>query len=319
MHENVYLDPLNDHITTSSFAVERHEVSDKIAHYRKHPLELKILFAICFSAPIFFIGIMWGLHYFNYLVIAISFIGIIIFYFYVKELTSEVISLLLCEKKGWVYNPDPDYARGKRLARLFPDIFDRGDPELRKVDKQIWGTLGHDASIHFWSGMFHYERDADHDHAFTKPDRMDFGMFRTKQQTFVKPVFIIEIGDVIPYSFSLFRHGSERDMKTGSAEFNDNFRIIMHDKGKHAKTHIANILTPAIIVRLIDFAGELPIDCITFQHNCMVVLFDKDVWGPKYTNFVRRVEIDERDIHAFDKLVKHMTELPLEMRKYLHG
>ena len=318
MHERVYLDPLNDHITTSSFATERQEVADKIAHYRKHPFELKLLLAICVATPVFFIGVMTGLHYFNVLIILVSLVGLLFFIFYLKELKEDVIQLLLCEKYGWAYNPTPDYDRAYRFAKLFPDIFDRGDPDLRKVDNQIWGTLGKDESIHFWSGIFHYEEKEGESELKTKYDWMKYTSFG-KNDTDIcdKPVFIIELHKMLPYSFSLYSYGLERDMKTESMEFNNKYRIILHDKHKDSKHHVTKVLSPSVIVRLVEFADELSIDCISFQHNCMVVLFNQEVWEPKYTNFIRKAEIDERDVHSFDKLIKHMSELPIEMRKYL--
>lgn len=303
MQEKIFLDPLNDYVTSSSFAAERQAVADKINHYIKHPFEVKVLFAICCAAPIFVIGVFAGLHYVNYFVIVISFVGLVLFYFYMRGLQEEVILLLLCEKKGWVYNPDPDYGRANKLAHLFPDVFNRGDRELRKVDNQIWGTFGKEDKCSFWSCMFHFEQ---------QDSRYDI-----QGDAYDKPVFVFELPVILPVHFSLFSNGLHTDVKTESIEFNNKYRIILQDKGKHAHASVVKILSPSVIVRLMEFADTYAVDCISFNHNCMVVLFNTQVWKAQYTNFVNRVAIDERDTKNFDHLLEQLTELTQTIRQYM--
>lgn len=342
MHETIIADPLNEDVTTRVFTEKRQALMEKVESYRRDPFYLRIIIACLFIIPviIYFFVIMSSFSVLYILVLLAA--GLVFYYAHVMELQREVILHLLCERYNWVFDPEKNHIRALRFSLLFPDVFDRGDPKLKHVDNQIWGSAGEKKPISFWSGTFHYEVNDKYDEwGIKRPDDSAEAFLQhtgipgivsnlltgrsaihaTAQErnstAYDKQVFILELGRFIPSSFSLVTYGKRRDMETESVHFNRKFKILLHTHSKESKQHIIQALSPSVQVRLIDLAETLPIDCITFQHNCMVVLFKQEVWHPKHTNFFKSVTIDERDVRLFDDVLNDMIALPLEMHRYL--
>lgn len=311
MDEQTFADPLNDHITESSFADEREKVVKQIKDLRAHPYVAKVLLAASILLTLFCIHLYFTVKDFDYSFILFSLTPTIIIIGYIYTLQNAAIWYLLCEKHNWVFNPEKNFERPERLAKLFPDIFNRGllnkdgkekkdNEKYTSLHNQVWGKIGTGESINFWSCIFHSDQHSS-----------GSGLY---DQT----AFVIELDDFIPVSFSLFRKGEKSTIQTESVEFNKLFKIKSHEDNNTTEQQIIKALSPSVQVRLIDFANKFSLDCIAFQDKYMVILFEGKVWEAKHTNFYKNVTIDERDIKRFDDLLKEMVALPLEMRKYVN-
>ena len=325
MHERVFSDPLNDHITESSFAEERQQFVAILDLYRKHPQLIQLLFMLSVLTPVltltFIIVFNWYNSFFIYLII-FSIIPGVLFYYKVTSIQNDLLLYPLCVKNGWVFKPKRDFDRARRMAHLFPYVFARGDVQYRRLENQMWGTLGKEPPVNFWSGIFTYElQETDPNQKMIKEVTDIKSMFiphvSRDQNVNQLAVFILELDKAIPCAFSLSRYGSRRDLQTESIAFNETFRIRTHHVSKHTQTQIMQVLSPSVQVRLVDFANEVELDSITFEHNCMVILCRDTFWETKHTSFFKNVTIDERDLKLFDDLLTEMSELPLEMRKFL--
>jgi hypothetical protein len=336
MSETFFADPLNEEITSDSFSEERQRLVNQVASYRKSPLSKRLLWVFVFLMPLIIILCVMTRAVEAGIIVFIVVIGCVFYYSQMMEFQREVITMLLCEAHGWVLNPNEDHYRALKLGALFPDIFDRGDPDKRNVDNQIWGTFGKDNSINFWSAIFYYEVNETYDENGEKNtiplaplvenslvatlfDKFVSGKSQTGSESnyFNKQVFVFQLAKNLPTGFLLTRKGRQRTFKTESVEFNKAFHILSNDESKQARLQILQILSPSVQVRLTDFTEKFDLDSIEFQENCMIVLFNDRVWEAKYTNFFRRVTIDERDVKRFEDLLSDMTSLPLEIEKFV--
>lgn len=310
MDERQFPDPLNDTITTSSFQNEIRALKEKALLLYAYP-RLPLIFMFCAGVVsvttliyLFFIkAYIDGLLFF-------LFLPQLLFYFYIKSLEKDLLLQLLCERNQWVFNPKTHVSRANKLSKLFPEAFDRGHSPV--VDDQIWGTLTEKDANAFWSGTFTYTT----------------GEGRSSS-THEKYAFILELNKKLPSTFTLLRYGFDtenlslsrltmkRDLKTESEAFNKLFKIQSNEDSLSYEQKILTALSPSVQVRLIDFAEKFSLDCITFKHNCMIILFAHNPWEAKHTNFFKRVMIDERDVKHFHQLMKDMTALPSEMIRFL--
>lgn len=325
MHEKVFADPLNEHITTSSFAEERSSVVEKVENLRKYRYLLQALFVLSIIAPAWYILVLTrerALSIFNAIFFTfIGFFGMALLNYALRSLQDDLVLYLLCEKNNWVCNPAHDKSRPQRMAQLFPHVFERGFRDSWRFDNQIWGMIGKNEQISFWCCNFYYELPSNTNYQYM---RNRIPLDRSDMQ---KTVFVLELVDIIPYTFELkiraayknesnvYKSGT--DLKTESVDFNERIDVKIPGASKETKRQVLHVLSPSVQVRLVDFVKKYPIESITFQHNCMVVVFEGLIWETKHTNFLKRVMIDERDLKSFDSLFKSMIELPLEMRKYL--
>jgi hypothetical protein len=289
-----YDDPLNEDINTIYFADAQKEMLNKVNGYRSMQFGLTLLLIFFAVLPIVSI---WSFIIFkavNVYLFVFSFIPFFGFYAYIKKLQNELFIYLLCEKKNWAFNPATETVRADKLATLFPDVFKRG--ETHELDDQIWGAIDYGKETDFWSGTFSYTGE---------------------RQEYPQSAFIIKLDAILACEFTLYRWGSKSTIRTESEKFNELFKIFTIDDKKSTELQIIKVLSPSIQVRLIDFATRYSLDCIAFERNCMIVLFSKQFWQAKHTNFFKSINIDQKDLQLYEGMIQDMIELPSEMIKYL--
>jgi len=298
MEDRQFLDPLNENVSLLSFAAYNKALLQKVENYRKNPSVIKLLLVACLFFLIIWSGGWVLLKAYDPRILIIGFLPLFFYYSYIKKLENEVILYLLCERNNWAFNSVKSTYRAQGLMNLFPQVLDRG--KQQEIYNQIWGSLGNNKKNGFWSGIFSYVLSSGRN-----------------SKRYEKTVFIIQMNKPLTCSFSLFRSGYRDSIKTESEEFNKLYRIRNHEKSGSSEEEIIKALSPSVQVRLIDFAKKFSLDCISFQDNCMTVLFNGKVWKVKHTNFFKSVTIDARDIKGYDDLVREMMELPSEMLKFL--
>jgi hypothetical protein len=315
MHEQSFPDPLNEPIFSTSFAEEQQKLTNKIENLQMFPHLPLMLFSLFCIIPVVVLLFMTIAKQFSFELLFVTFIPAVSYYFYIKSLERDLETFLLCKRNNWAFNPNYDIKRPKRMAQYFPDVFNRG--HSASFDNQIWGSVNTKKENAFWSCMFSY---------IVGEGR---GSSYYEQQ-----VLIVELDKKLPMNFVLFRYGfrllesvkineltnretMHRDLETESEEFNKLFKIKYTEKSLDSKREIISVLSPSVQVRLIDFAKQYSLDCITFQNNCMIVLFSSEIWKAKHTNFFKNVMIDDRDVKRFDELMKQIIALPAEMIRFL--
>jgi hypothetical protein len=133
-------------------------------------------------------------------------------------------------------------------------------------------------------------------------------------------IVLLQLFKPVPINFDLKRKSIlsfSGNIKTESEEFNKLFEIKSKINNSQNKLLLLKILSPSIQVRLIEIANDLPIAQIGFYKNSMILDFDEDIWKFYYTDFFKRVQVDDRDKEFINNLFKEITATPIEMLHYI--
>lgn len=298
-------DPAGEKITGNAFDIQKRVLLGKAANYKNDPSLIIKYLTILIILPI--AVFLWRVHYLgdrlSWDLIILSTIPVIFFYQSIIHLQGDLILFLLCQDNHWEFNPDEDPDRLQKVSFVYPNIFLKGRDQ--KVADQIWGNLqNNNKTTDFWRCTFQYTVGSG-----------------KSSQTFKRAVFILKLNKKIPVSFSLEKAGFlsqfGEDIRTESEEFNKRFKIVRDDKDEMVKTQIIGILSPSVQVRLINFADMVSIETIRFQNDVMIIVFEKEIWKSVFTNFFKKVVIDEKDKSLFFESLKNMAELPSEMIQFI--
>jgi hypothetical protein len=141
------------------------------------------------------------------------------------------------------------------------------------------------------------------------------------QQLHTEDTFIFQLPNPIPVNFSLAKAGIFREfeehIKTESEEFNKTYRIISDNNDENTQMQIIKILSPSVQTRMIDFSKKYKDPYIYFCNNVLAIVFNGEMLKGKYTNFFRKVDIDQRDEDRLDTAILDMAELPSEMVQFI--
>ena len=74
-----------------------------------------------------------------------------------------------------------------------------------------------------------------------------------------------------------------------------------------------NFLSDALKEEIIKLYKVINFELIEFRDNSLVISFEDDLYNIEFTNFLKTLEIDKRDIenieHSILELVSHMSKL----------
>lgn len=205
-----------------------------------------------------------------------------------KELATDLVKLMAARAQGWAYSPNTNPQHWRHLKALYPEAFSRGDHSQHVTD-EFWGRYaGRFAATPFWIGEFEYTKQ--HGKQSTTYRSLVFAIqLRKTIQT--ELIVLPEIpGLRLPRLFS----GKDIDFESG--EFNRLFRITYHRPEHKKEQKIYQILNPAVMATLIDFRQAVGKFEAIFRNDVLLVSFPSKVLRPQYTSFVRKVEVDPRDI-----------------------
>lgn len=309
MPEHSFLDPLNDPVFPSSFQQQKKDLMYRVELLQMSKRLPLLLLSLLLLLPIIAFAMAYGKETDDTALILYSAIPALSFLLYIPTLQDQIGLYLLAKQHNWAYNPERDGDRLRRFQALFPTVFSNPKTEYveQYVKDQLWGSITYKETVDFWTGLFVSTIDEERKHSIHE-----------------KTVIIIKLPEEIPHhaQFTLYRHhvfqiGTRSKLRTESAEFNILYGIKPMHEDHRTKLEIFKLLSPSVQVRLIDFAHTYDVDTITFQHNCMVVLFNGKIWQTEHTNFFKNAIIDERDVKAFDTLIRSIVALPAEMIKFL--
>jgi len=298
-----FWDPLNQNIDISTYIAEQTDLANKLQGYRDKPYRLKVHLAFLILLPITVAILILFLRPVDIGLAMYTFIPFITYRLHILNIEGEFILFLLCEKNMWPYNPNKDINRPIGFADLLPGIFNYGSD--RNFEEQIWGTIqGSNNKTSFWRGVFHFTTG-----------------YGRSQRLYTEDTFIFQLSDPIPVNFSLAKAGifgeSEKHIETESEEFNKAYRIISDNNDEGTQMQIIKILSPSVQTRMIDFSKKYTDPNIYFCNNLLAIVFNKEVLEGKYTNFFRKVGIDQRDVDRLNTAILDMAELRSEMVQFI--
>jgi hypothetical protein len=301
--EQSYWDPRGKEVNKLTYVDQKEAFIKKIQKYRNHPYIFKFYLALSCLPTI--IGVFLLTSYFKYdiVFVMISCVLPIAYYAYVKDMQNDLLLFLLCEKNNWIYNPKKDTDAITGLTVLFPRVSEYAN--YHYLDEQVWGRIQiKNLTIPFWKGLFHY--------------RISGGR---SQEAVVDNVFFLKLEHSYPVNFTLQSpglFGEHREIKTESEVFNKTFGVVSDSKDTDSKLQIMKVLSPSVQTRLVDLYSKYHIRAIAFKTDIITIaVYDDKMWKARYTNFFRKVAIDERDEKEFYTALTEITELFVEMGQFI--
>lgn len=303
-----FWDPLNENIKTDSFQPEQQSVVKQTEKYQHNPNLIKR--NLCFAGLVPVISLILLIFFWETLkaladprIFLCTFIPLILYYQGIRLLQEKLLLYLLCQGNGWSYNPEETPARTQKFIQKYPDIFAQGREQ--SIDEQIWGSANKPYQIEFWRCTFKY--------------RVGHGRYSHINN---RAVFALKLNQSLNVNYTMLRvvnfwEEFQTEIKTESEEFNKKFKVVAdkHDSTTEAK--VLKVLSPSVQVRFIEFSKKYKLNRIYFEDDIMLIEFIENVWKTKYTNFLKKVAIDKRDVEHFSETLKDMMALPSEMIQYM--
>lgn len=307
-NQKSFWDPLNENIKADSFQTEQQSVINQTEKYQKNPNLIKRNLIFAGLVPI--IGVVLLILFWETLqsladprIFLCTFIPLILYYQGIRLLQEKLLLYLLSREEGWAYNPEESSTSTQKLIQKYPKIFDQG--RNQKVGQQIWGSINRPYKIEFWRCTFWYT--------------VGHGRY---SHTNKRPVFALKLNRPVNVNYTMLRvvnfwEEFQTEIKTESEEFNKKFKVVADKYDSTTKTQILKVLSPSVQVRFIEFSKKYKLNRIYFEDDIMLIEFIENVWKTKYTNFLKKVEVDKRDVEHFSETLKDMMALPSEMIQYM--
>ncbi len=307
-----YWDPIDGELSENSALFKQLSGSDldeKFERLLKHPSKPKWYLGL-----LLFLGILSSLLlYYEYRdygfgdirILMILFLPSFIYYGYIKELEKKLVELLIAKENNWLYNPEKDKQKWLGLRLLHPEVFNKGN-RGQSILRQFWGTIASDNTV-FWKSRFEYiVGSGKSSHKITET-----------VYAFKLPKTVAENFLLVPQNL-LNRLEASINLKitTESNDFNKLFHIEYRGKTNEVGDEIFQVLSPDVQEKLIDFRNSCGNFSLLFKGDVMFVIFEKDI-KLKYTNFLKKVALDERDMKELTQLILSTVELGGAVSSYL--
>jgi hypothetical protein len=302
-----YWDPINQPIDLPSIQKKQAELLKKVQKYVQKPYLFKLVLFLGIFLPIVFFILFVTVTYttkhgdiYGVLLIVVL-VADLFYYDYYHSLQRNSVLFLLCQAQKWLFMPGDDFKRLSLLEAVFSRLFNRGN--LQYISEQVWGNIKKDIFIQFWRGVYTYTVGSG-----------------KSSHTYKKTVFAIRLKHTLPVSFWLSRENmlniSDNDLRTESDEFNKTFQVNQEKRNASSDLQVMKALSPSVQLRVLELFKQLDVNSVHFKGEVMMVLFN-DRWRVRYTSFLRKVEVDKRDIDSFAYAIDLMTGVSSELVKFI--
>lgn len=232
--------------------------------------------------------------------ISIFYVSIISFYFiqsrnYDKQVDRELVEIQVAQKNNWISSPSQNSSRLSVLSRFYPYTFKK-DEFYSYVTNQFWGSeIINTKYYYFTLGVSNYQYLTNESKSFS-------GL-----KSFFYAIFKLETS--VPFRFAIFPK-KRFDFTTSSdlEFFEKNFTYEYARENPNF-----NFLSDALKEEIIKLYEVINFELIEFRDNSLVISFEDDLYNIEFTNFLKTLEIDKRDIenieHSILELVSHMSKL----------
>lgn len=299
-----YWDPIDGELSENSAIITQLSGSDldeKFEHLLKNPSEPKWYFWSLLSFGILsslFLYYEYRDYRFGYVrILVYLLLPVLIYYRYIKELERKLVELLIAKENNWLYNPNKDRQKWIELKILFGEIFNKGD-RAQFVFRQFWGSIGSD-NVMFWKSRFKYTIGS-----------------KKSSHTVTETVYAFKLPKIVAENFLLVPQNFKNRLKTSinlkitteSNDFNKIFHIEYRGKTNDVGDEIFEVLSPDVQDKLINFRKSCGKFSLLFKKDTMLVVFEKDI-KLKYSNFLKKVAFDERDMQEMNRLMSSTVKL----------
>ena len=217
------------------------------------------------------------------LVISIFYISIIIVYFvqsrnYDKQVDRELVEIFLAQKNNWISSPSQNSSRLSVLSRFYSYTFIK-DEFYSYVTNQFWGSeiIG-TKSYYFTLGVSNYQYLTEKSKIFSGHESFFYAIF--KLETSVPFRFAIIPKEGFDFTTSSDLEFFEKNFTYEHAQENPNFEF----------------LSDTLKQEIVKLYEVIHFELIEFRDNTIVISFEDNLYEVEFTNFLKTLEIDKRDI-----------------------
>lgn len=232
----------------------------------------------------------------------------------IKKLTVDIIKLQIAKQKNWIYNPDEDYSKWKKLSQVYPELFDMGN-EKQYIEDQFWGDINYKNKVfYFHSGLYSYDvvtRDSKGRRHSTTYKKHFFNIYVSKS---INCKFILTPENMFDKIGNMF---SKKEINTESNRFNKTFAFSYRGPKEEQSQHIVKVLTPAVQEKLLSIHDRKKNPQILFNDNVISFMFDGTLFKKLHTNFKKSLDLDQRDVDFLTHELEDILDITTEMVQYL--
>ena len=321
--EKMRWDPAGVAVSFDTFKVANRNIEAKYEEYRgksDYPRECRnwLFFGGILGAAF----ILWFLHFSgafeeDFVLVFVAFLAFIPLLAYIrviKVLQRDLIKLVIAKENDWVYSPDENVHHWRKMSVLFPGVFRKGD-EKQNLQDEFWGKFtGNRGDVDFWSGIFKYTKvsyDSKGRKSESEYTKTAFSFHLEKQ---LNTSFQLEPENIGTKVLNLFR---KKEIEIESSEFNKHFAFFYNGKKGDREFDIVKVLSPAIQVRLLELQKHEGDFSVLFQGDVVVFLFDGLLLEDFYTDFFKKVEVDERDKKVLWERLENILEISDDIVQFL--
>ena len=300
-----YWDPAGSSAPVEAAQIEQEKLNLKLEHFSNNPgnarSNLILLCTLAFAAA-FVVSRVFPeatIHAFVF-----GLVPAFVYFFSVQTLEKQLALLAIAKKRGWLYRAKGDNGRWRTLKVIYPEIFAEGD-HGQSVSDQFWGTL---ENTPFWMGHFTYSVQSGDSSTTYLTSTYAFQLPKKRLTDF--QLIGHDIGTKIG---NLFRH----ELTTEWNDFNRIFSIhYKNAPGTADDVNVLSALNPIVQEKLVAFWRQCGRYKLSIRGDVFLVLF-REAFDAKYTNFFRRVAVDERDLKKIEGRLEEIIQLSVDILPHL--
>lgn len=329
--QNIFWDPLHDHITEDSFRAEKHQARARFEELINTPFYFKKKYRkrILWGGMGFLIvatliglavipGVVSGQADPNnlglFLLSLTCFIPAWLTYTDAKKLQKQILYQLVAKQNNWISGPSENREKWMRLNHRLPEFFDRGN-QNQKITDEFWGSVTDNRGREqaFYSGIFYYqvkERQGKMTKITTYYNR--FYAFQLEKDHDVKLLITQDSwGKNLLRTIGL----RKKDTDVESTIFNKKFETRITNS-KDETLDIFKYLSPIAQDKLVELEKNNTNVCVAVLHDAAFFINDQaqfnfpDLQTQKiHTNFLQKIEVDERDVDNITDQIKQIIPI----------
>lgn len=259
----------------------------------------------------FILPILGILSFFSWPFSVLSLIGLAIVAKYKHKLTVDLIKFQICKDNNWYYNPEKSKDSYYSLRGIFNELFNKGD-ENQYIEDEIWGITPNNKN-YFYSGIFSYDnvsRDSKGRKNRTTHKKHFIAISLTKNTNIRFYLYPENVFSRIGNFFT------KKEINTESIEFNKTYAFSYFGV-ENNKQEIVKILSPAVQEKLIDLSKLKKNPEVLFNDNCIVFMFQGELFKKIHTNFSKTNSADSKDLKFINSQINNLTTIGNEISEYL--
>jgi len=291
-----------------------------VKHPKKNGLIILFSFILGLSCLFFlsydFIVLLgpYGLEFDLYLGIFFIIIGFV-YYAALNKVKIDLIKYEIANRNNWLYDPDFDVSKAKKLLGNFPEVLNVGNSGQIDVEDQFWGTkvVGGVKKL-FYSGLYRYGVESINSKG------------RRTAALYYQYFFIIKLDKKLRSNFLLYPESffskignvfTKKEINVESVEFNKTFAFKYNGKKDERAMDVVGSLSPRVQEKLVDLSRANKGISVLFKNDSVMFVLNRHLLNKFKSKILFGLKIDQRDVDLFKKNIDHFVDISADVSKYL--